>query len=159
VSSPFAAPGRPSFLGKAPATLDELAGRAIDPARVVDAIADAYREIATSTVEVARATSVPATVDDLEDESPWTARREEAIGLVAAGPDASGKLRIGGELMASSDAISRLEERVGSLPADASADDVGRAVDESLTTGGAITFGVRSLTSIRDVIVEARRRD
>ena len=163
VSTPFAAPGRPSFLGKAPATLEEVAAGSIDLARVVDAIADAYRELATSTVEVAPRAPAPVADEDLASASfrtaTWTATREEAIGLVAAGPDASGRLRVGGELMASSDAIARLEDRLGSLPAVASEDDVGRAVDEALTTGGAITFGVRSLASIRDVIVEARRRN
>jgi hypothetical protein len=32
---------------------------------------------------------------------------------------------------------------------------VGRAVDEAFTTGGAVLFGVRSLASIRDVILDA----
>ena len=158
VSTPISASARPSFLGKASATLEELARRSIDRARVIDAIADAYRSLATSAVDIVPPASLPVAVDDLSNEPLWTATRDEAIGLVAAGPDASGKLRVGGELMASSDALSRLEERVALLPADASDDDVGRIVDEALTTGGAVTFGVRSLASIRDVIVEARRR-
>jgi hypothetical protein len=59
--------------------------------------------------------------------------------------------------MASRDAVARLEAAVAALPPGASSDDVGRAVDESLATGGAVTFGVRSLVTIRDVIVEALR--
>ncbi len=159
VSTPFATEDRPTFVGKVPATLEDLTGRSLDRARIVDAIADAYRGIATSVVE---SDPTPVSPQDLAnaivaDEPAWTATREEAIGLVAAGHDASGTLRIGGELMASNDAIARLEELVSSLPENASETDVGRAVDDALTTGNAITFGVRSLTSIRDVLLEARR--
>ena len=60
--------------------------------------------------------------------------------------------------MVSRDALARLEALLAALPADASEDDIGRAVDEALGSRGAITFGVRSLASIRDAIVEARGR-
>jgi hypothetical protein len=59
--------------------------------------------------------------------------------------------------MASRDAIERLEDALREMPRDASPEDVGRMVDDALTTHGAVTFGVRSLASIRDVIVEAVR--
>jgi hypothetical protein len=158
VSTPFAPSVRPSFLGKEPATLEEIAGRPIDAVAVADAIASAYRGIASDVHELelpapARTSELPV----VESEPEWRARREEAIGTVAAGRDASGRLRVGGELMASRDAIARLEDLVAALPPDASPDDVGRAVDEALTTRGAITFGVRSLTSIRDVILDAQK--
>ncbi|MCW5833524.1 MAG: hypothetical protein KIS78_14065, partial [Labilithrix sp.] len=74
-----------------------------------------------------------------------------------AGRDVDGRLRVGGELMASRDALARLEDLVASLPPDAGEDDVGRAVDEALTTRGAVTFGVRSLASVRDAILDALR--
>ena len=158
VSTPFATEDRPTFLGKPPAMLEGVTGRSIDRRRVLEAIADAYRGMATDVIE--REPS-PSRAEDLAkavvaDEPSWSATREEAIGLVAAGRDATGKLRVGGELISSCDALARLEDLVQSLPADANALDVGRIVDESLTKGGAVTFGVRSLTSIRDVILEAR---
>lgn len=40
---------------------------------------------------------------DVEDDPPWEATAEDAIGLVAAGRDRNGVMRVGGELMASSD--------------------------------------------------------
>ena len=92
------------------------------------------------------------------DEEPWAATREEAIGTIGAGRDRAGRLRIGGELMASVDALARLEDLIAELPADANAEDVGRAVDDALTTGGAVTFGVRSLETLRDVILDASKR-
>ena len=159
VSTPVAAGERPSFLGKAPATLDEVAGRSLDPHRLIEAVVDAYRTSASAQVDLeAEAQAPTSSIDDGTCEAAWSATREEAIGTIGAGRDASGRLRVGGELMASRDALARLEELLAALPPDASDDDVGRAVDDALGTGGAITFGVRSLASIRDVIVEARGR-
>ncbi len=161
VGTPFSAGARPSFLGKTPATLEAVAGRTIDRANVADAIAEAYATAATTTTESASTGAAPTPTSSgaelVGSEPVWAATRQEAIGLVAAGRDASGKLRVGGELMASSDAVARLEDRVASLPANASEAEIGHIVDESLTTGGAMVFGVRSLASIRDVVVEARR--
>ncbi|MBX3216226.1 MAG: hypothetical protein KF850_29575 [Labilithrix sp.] len=174
VSAPFACGDRPSFLGKAPATLDELAGRAVDPARVAELAVEAYAATATSIVEVGAAglapRGAPASIVEVGAAGlaprgapaalgapAWAAIREEAIGLVAAGRDAAGRIRVGGELMASRDAIARLEDLIAALPPDASEEQVGRAVDEALTTHGAVTFGVRAFASLRDVIVAALR--
>ncbi len=129
---------RASHRGKAVGTLE------VDPSRVVEAVTAAYggdaevRELETT---------VPA------DEPPWEATREEAIGIVAAGRDAQGVLRIGGELMASCDAVARLEEAIADPHV-----DVGAAVDAALAAPGVVTFGVRSLSSIRDVVLEVRSR-
>ena len=54
--------------------------------------------------------------------------------------------------MASRDALARLEAAIASEQA-----DVGAAVVETLGAPGVVTFGVRSLGSIRDVILAARR--
>ena len=48
---------RPSFLGKLPATLEDVAGHELDTARVADAIVDAYVAIATSSVTESSAPS------------------------------------------------------------------------------------------------------
>jgi hypothetical protein len=137
VDEPFVPAPRPSFLGKAPKTL----GVARD--RVLAEVTAAYG-LASSGAPNAKVV-VP--------EPPWTATQEEAIGLVAAGRDAYGRIRIGGEFMASSDAVAKLEAALA-LPGI----DVDRAIDEAFTTGGATIFGVRSLASIRAVIVTARAR-
>jgi hypothetical protein len=163
VEAPFALASRASFLGKRPATLAEVAGRALDPVAVAAAIADAYVALASESRELDVAASTPAEPENDGAiplgllEPAWTATRDEAMGTIAAGLDANGRLRLGGELMASRDAVLLLEDRVATLSADASEEDIGRTVDEALTMNGAVVFGVRSLTSIRDVIVEARR--
>lgn len=166
VSEPFAVAERASFLGKSPVTLAEAAGRPLDPEAVADAIAQAYRAIASEARDVERAApgggaapgerAAPGEGAEVADEPPWAALRDEAIGAVAAGPDRAGRLRVGGELMASRDAIARLEDELASLPASAGPDALGRLVDDALSTRGAVVFGVRSLTSIRDVIAAAR---
>lgn len=123
---------RASHRGHAPATLD------VDPDRIVDALgASALSAVPT---EPAR------------DEPPWEATLEEAIGIVAAGRDADGLMRVGGELMASRDAIARLEAALAEP-----AIDVDAAIDAALAAPGVATFGVRSLASIRDVALAARQ--
>lgn len=162
VRSSFALSRRSSFLGKEPATLEEIVRRSIDPRLVADAIADAYRDLTNDLRELASfdLPTEPGRLPKLEErpaaspcEWPWAATREEALGTIGAGRDAAGRIRVGGEWMVSRDALLRLEELVAALPSNAAADDVGLAVDEALTTQGAVTFGVRSLVSIRDVIL------
>jgi hypothetical protein len=143
---------RASFAGKPPGTLSGIAGRRIETDAVAQAVLDAYRALATASeerdVERARASAVSG---DL----PWLATREEAIGIVAAGRDVTGRLRVGGELMASRDAVARLEDALASPDRDRI--DLEAAIDASLTAPGVVTFGVRSLASIRDVVAEALR--
>jgi hypothetical protein len=69
---------RASYRGKEPLTLD------VDPEKLVDAA------VTFATAEV-------------EDEPPWQATAEDAIGLVGAGRDRHGVMRVGGEFMGSSD--------------------------------------------------------
>ena len=71
---------RASFRDKEPMTLD------VDPTKLVDDLA-AYE---SSLVAV-------------DDDPPWEATAEDAIGLVAAGRDRHGALRVGGEFMGSND--------------------------------------------------------
>lgn len=142
VDEPFvppSAPLRPTFMGKAPKTL----GVARD--RVRDEVTAAYG---------LKSSGAPAAKVVIA-EPPWAATLEEAIGIVAAGRDANGRFRIGGELMASSDAVARLEGMIPSSMRD-TVIDLDQAIDEAFTTGGATIFGVRSLASIRDVIAAAR---
>jgi hypothetical protein len=157
VDAPFASGGRPSFLGKEPATLGAIAGRPVASGTLVERIVESYSALATSVVDVAdEPPSRDAIGERVLADPPWDATRDEAIGLVAAGRDETGRLRVGGELIASGDAVARLEELLATLPEGATVDDVGALVDDTMTTRGAVTFGVRSLASIRDVIVAAR---
>jgi hypothetical protein len=154
VSTPFATLDRESFLGKTPATLQGLAGRAVDAARVAAAIVEAY----SAQRDPSPLTQAVATTDDedLRADPPWRATVEEAIGVIGAGPDAAGRFRVGGDLMASRDAVARLEAEAQALPP-GSADEIGRVVDACLGAADVALDGVRSLASVRDVIERARR--
>jgi hypothetical protein len=93
-----------------------------------------------------------AVTDDPRTDPPWTATREEAIGIVAAGRDRTGLVRVGGELMASRDVITRLESEIAAAAGDSARID--RAVD-ALAAPEVAMLGVRTLRSIRDAIDEA----
>jgi hypothetical protein len=85
-------------------------------------------------------------------EPAWAATTEEAIGTLGAGPDKSGTFRVGGDLLVSRDALARLEADLNTAPDE----DVGRIVDAALAAPGVALDGVRSLNSVRDVILGAR---
>ena len=53
--------------------------------------------------------------DAVAEEPPWRVTAEEAIGTVGAGPDATGTLRLGGDLMASRSMIERVATCVAAL--------------------------------------------
>ena len=150
VSTPFAVRPRASTMGKEPATLAEL-GAKVEPRVLAQAIMASYEEAyGASPGELSTAPVVAAPV---VDEPPWTATSNEAIGLVGAGRDAQGRLRLGGELMVSRDALARLETALETPP-----DDLGALLDATLGAPGVALFGVRSLTSLRDLLGRACRK-
>jgi hypothetical protein len=151
VRTPFALVERRSFLGRAHGTLESITGRAFEPARIADAIVEAYAN-GPEAVALDAPSPDPVEADDLRADPLWTATCEEAIGTLGAGPDARGTFRVGGDLLVSRDALARLEARA----ALASKDDLGPAVDETLGGAGVALEGVRSLASVRDVIARAR---
>jgi hypothetical protein len=69
---------RPSYRGKEPMTLD------VDPEKLVEVVGD-FESFA------------------VEADPPWEATADDAIGLVGAGRDRHGVMRVGGEFMGSSD--------------------------------------------------------
>jgi hypothetical protein len=167
VSTPFAVRARGSFLGKPPLTLRALGvDPEVDAGRVADAILDAYAnaygigELALDTAsEMTRALSRDfgvSAADDARSDPPWAATRDEAIGIVAAGRDRAGRMRIGGELMASRDVVARVESEIAEASRAEAIDGarIDRAVD-ALAAPGVAMLGVRSLRSIRDAIDEA----
>ena len=83
---------------------------------------------------------------------PWAATADEIIGPLGAGPDARGHFRVGGDLLVSRDALASLEASLPATPDEA----LGPLVDATLGAPHVALEGVRSLTSIRDVILAAR---
>ncbi len=149
---PFCERGGASLMGKEPAALSTVLGKRIDVGALGDAVARAYAE-AGGREEVclpAPAACEAESSDDLRADPPWTAVRHEAIGIVAAGKDRHGSLRLGGDMLASRDAVGEVEARVrsGELP--------GGVVDDVFGRPGTVLDGVRSLSSLKEVLEEAR---
>jgi hypothetical protein len=150
---------RVSYLGKSPTTLERLAGAAMQIRGLANAVVDAYGALADVTLASTEAILPEASETcEVPDEPPWLATRMEGIGLLGAGPDSKGRFRVGGEFMASRDAMAQLEARLATLSENAGTNDIERAVEESLGALGVTTFGLRTLASLREVIVEARQR-
>ncbi|MBX3193291.1 MAG: hypothetical protein KF819_40285 [Labilithrix sp.] len=150
VDTPFAVRDRPSFMGREPLSLRAL-GVARATGEVADAVIDAYAS-AYGPAERSREIPSHAGAIDLHREPPWAAIREEPIGVVGAGRDAEGVLRVGGELMVSRDVLADLERVIAESPHDPAA--IERAID-ALSGERVALLGIRSLQSIRDVIFEA----
>jgi hypothetical protein len=153
IRTPFAVADRPSFLGKPQGTLEEIAGRTLDPQAIADTIVDAYLAAYNAEPVEVTAPDAASIMDDPRADPPWAATVEEAIGTIGAGPDAAGVLRIGGDLLVSRDALADLERRVAVAP-DA---DVRRIVDETLRRPGVALDGVKSLASVAEVIERAAK--
>jgi hypothetical protein len=161
VETPFAVEERPSFAGKEHGTLEAIAGRSVDAARVAHAIVDAYAEGHDATelgpIDARPSARVETDADDLRADPPWASTAEDAIGTLGAGPDARGVFRVGGDLLVSRDALGRLELLVAGA-AEPSDDDVGAFVDDALGRPEVALDGVRSLATVRDLIVRALPR-
>ena len=140
VRTPFAVSARPSYLGKAPATLAELRGE-VDEDAIARAVIDAYG----LEPRVAAASAAPETPSALA----WAACVDEAIGPVCAGRDETGRMRVGGEWMASFDAVRDLEDRL------ARREPVRAAIDAAFAAPHTALFGVRSLESFAHALEAA----
>jgi hypothetical protein len=140
--------GRASLMGKEP-----LALTGIEREKLAVRIAEAYAAMAeeTTTAELTR----PRRAAPPREEPPWAHVVEEAIGQLAAGEDRDGTLRLGGDLLASGDAVERVAARVASLDA-RTLEAVGRIVDEELAGPRVALEGVRDLGSVRDVLFGSR---
>jgi hypothetical protein len=79
---------------------------------------------------------------------------EEVIGPVCAGRDSAGVLRLGGDFMASRDAVARVENKVAALGDATTADAVGAIVDEAFAPPTAID-GVKDLGSLQRALLGA----
>ena len=141
IGAPFAVRARESLRGKDAGVVD------VEPSRLVGAIVEAYGRDAEP---VELGAPAPPADETPADEPPWAATREEVIGTLGAGPDARGVFRVGGDLLASRDALARFEAAVV-VPGV----DLGRVTDETLAAPGVALDGVRSLSSVRDCVSEA----
>lgn len=152
VETPFAARERVSFLGKPARTLRAL-GVDVDASRVADAVIRAYGDVyGIASQSRGDAPQWSQDLDDPRTDAPWASTRAEAIGVVAAGRDRDGRMRVGGELMVSRDALARLEREIDLASGDPARLDA--AVD-ALAAPGVALLGVRDMRSLRDVIDEA----
>ncbi|HEY2365159.1 MAG TPA: hypothetical protein VGH87_02195 [Polyangiaceae bacterium] len=133
VRSPFAIADRASYMGKKPATLEDLRGK-IDDASLVKSITDAYGVAIHEPSDLVSSPELPA-----PSSRPWLAHIDEAIGPICAGRDDDGRIRIGGELMASFDAVRDFEDRI------ARGEVAEEAADAAFTAPHTALFGVRSL--------------
>jgi hypothetical protein len=159
-STPFDAGPRDSYVGKEPGTLASITGAVVEEARLADAIvaayAAAYGRAAIDRGAIAVSPALPAgrgPGGGVIEDPPWLATIPETIGPLGAGPDATGRFRIGGDLLVSRDALFSLETSV----ATARDEDLDLLIDTTLRAPHVALDGVRSLTSVRDVIVAARR--
>jgi hypothetical protein len=155
LACPFAPSGRSSFRGKEPGTIEQVMNRAFDADVVAALILEAYSAVADHSAPLARDASESGSAEHWDD-PPWAATIEEAIGVVAAGGDARGVLRLGGDLLASRDALDRVASQVAALPADGGAARIGAIVDHELASEAVGLDGVRDLTHVRDVLARAR---
>jgi hypothetical protein len=179
LDEPFALPerldgypprGNPRFLGKAPASVSEAAGRRVEPATAIEAIAAAYDQlsIAMSGKPLPRG-SIDAQTQQalrplaLDARPPWSSLVEEAIGFVgysgsssAAGDAADDRPELGGDLLASIDLVEAMNhalERLGPRRDEAAvAAALGEAF-EAVPRG--VIEGVRDLGSLTRAV--ARR--
>ncbi|MEO8874969.1 MAG: hypothetical protein ABI461_05230 [Polyangiaceae bacterium] len=146
---------RASFLDKSEITIEEAIGHALDPSVVAEVIAAEYGKSFGGEKGAAPALEAAAFV--VGEEPNWSAVRDEAIGIVAAGRDRSQRVCVGGHFLASRDAVSRLNASLATFTAETSIDTIGGAVDSALAAPGVTVHGIKSLISVRDVIAEALR--
>jgi hypothetical protein len=128
-------------------TLEEIHGKSIADGEVVDAI---LRELGAMAPAVERFESprLPASRVN-PDEPAFTAMVVESIGLLGAVME-EGSLTIGGDLMASEDALKQLGRSLHSL-SDTSDEGVDRAISEAFDED-ALFFGVRDRASIAKLV-------
>ena len=160
VARPFATgahAARASFQGKQPVTLEEVHARPIELGALAESIERAYAEAYADALAILPRTSPrwePAPLDP-----PWTATADEAIGEIGAGPDAQGIFRVGGDFLASRDAVDNLERELAALrrKGTVGTDVVQPCVESLFMAPDVALVGVRSPTSLAEVIVRALR--
>lgn len=151
---------RASLMGKAPWTLGEADSAApLIMERVRERLVTSYVDDLSAGASPVVATIAPThdASPIIGDDPPWQAWCEDAIGRICAGRDGAGRLRLGGEFMASVDAVQAVEDGVLRLGSGLSADAVGQLIDGAFARSNGTILGVTDLRKIRDVLLEAAR--
>lgn len=133
----------PRWLGREPRTLTEQLGAAVEPARIVQAIAHAYATV-DSEVELVEPPRLERSRVHT-DEAPFTAMVEEAIGLLGAVVEPKQqRIGLGGDAMVSTDRLQRLGEVLYRLGPTADEETIATTVhDVLLGDGRGMLLGVR----------------
>ncbi len=152
VDAPFADRPWPSFAGEGAVSLGELRGAPCEPGAVLRAVAAAYEK----EYALGCAKAVHGVAQLLAPEPSYLASVDEAMGPVGV-RYLDGRMHVAGIFMSSRDAVRRLDAALATLRRDASPDLVGGVVDAAFAGPEAALFGVRTLHSFRDAIVEACR--
>lgn len=164
-ASELAYPDRnePALRGRTPTTIERVQPK-LAPEALFRAIADGHARgfdvIWTERDSVAVTHTETRTLFGAEPLI-WSSPREEAIGFVSAGValDANGKIvrvRVAGDFFAHRACTTTLETRLSGASPDPLV--VGEAVDAVFARSGYDVEGIRSLSVIRDAILEAAQR-
>jgi lipoate-protein ligase A len=148
VRTGFALSKRASFLDKEPATLEEITQKSIEPERVAEAIEHAYGTAWDIGIEKRPIDDAPSALGISSDR--WLAHVDEPIGTIRADRNS-----IGGELMASHDAVQRVNDALARTEDDPAA--IGAVIDAELKRPNVALEGVRSLVGLRDAVATARK--
>ncbi len=161
VRTPFTRAMRASFREREPGTLEEITGKTFVLEELAERVVDEYQ--ATYGLEGVALGEPRGLADatELAVSPAWSASVEEAIGEVAAGRDADGALVLGGDFMASRDAVQEVARRVAAFSPELLATEgpkvAAAIVDEVFLRPGVAIEGVKSLASLADVLVRAAR--
>lgn len=146
---------RSSYLGREPTTLAQLVGRELMTSEVADKIERSYLEAYGLTRAEETLPSDVVTEPAPKRPTEWSCVHEEAIGPLGIGIDEGGHLRLGGELMISFDALSRLESELDALGAERrDRTKVERIVEAAWGASDVALFGVQSLDHVVSLVVD-----
>lgn len=139
----------PRWLGKPVRTVEQVLGRAIDPALVVEAILRELAIVAEGRIDRIELPPLPRSRVDL-DQPPFTAMVEEVVGLLGAIVERD-RVAVGGDLYASADALEALGTELFALGPDVDDPRLSAAIDAAFGEG-ALLLGVQHRASIAKVV-------
>jgi hypothetical protein len=132
-------------------TMNYVVGRELAPAAIVEAIVRELAAAAGGDVAPFDPAGITTRVDP--EEPPFTAMIAESIGLIGAVVERD-RVAIGGDLMASDDAVDALSLALSGV---IDGGEIGAIIDRAFD--GALFLGVKSLESIRKVVLAAQKHE
>ncbi|MBI2389846.1 MAG: hypothetical protein HYV09_09660 [Deltaproteobacteria bacterium] len=139
----------PRWLGKPVRTIDQVLGRSVEPALVVEAILRELAITAEGQIDRIELPALPRSRVDL-DQAPFTAMVEEVVGLLGAVVERD-RVALGGDLYASTDALEALGAELFALGPDVDDARLSAAVDAAFAEG-TLLLGVQHRGSIGKVV-------